>query len=574
MLLAIAPAGFALLAGALWIVRSITLPVRRLQAATLDLAQGRRARRGAHHGNDELGDLARSFDRMIQHLEVADDALRAEMARRRQAQDEVLAVNAELEQRVLERTAKLQEINERLDAELGQRKHAERQLEQLAHFDQLTGLPNRGLFLQRLEQAIMRGRRTGKFVGLMFVDLDRFKSINDGLGHAIGDSVLQEVARRMVAVMRATDTVSRIGGDEFTVIVENVGEVQSLAAIATKLIEAFVRPVLVDGTEVFVTLSIGIAISPLDSSEGDELMRQADFAMYHAKAEGRDAFRFHTERMGEAAQRRLAIERALRHALERQEFTVHYQVRVGAATRQPVGMEALLRWNSPELGPVRPDEFVPIAEDIGIIQSLGAWVLRSACTQHTAWRLEGLQPGMMGVNVSARQFREPDFAATVARIAAQAGIAPEQLELEVTESLLMTDPESASMQMSQLRRSGFGIAIDDFGTGYSSLSHLKHFPATKIKIDRSFVRTIDTDPDDAAIAASIVALAKAVGILVTAEGVETEAQLARLALLECSEYQGYLFSEPLPAQGMADVLRQGIPRSVDVRACAPEHVPA
>jgi len=558
LLLLALPVGLLLLWASAWGARRILRPIARLQAATAALASGQHSAKIGEYTQDEVGDLARSFDRMVDHLARSQAAVQQEMTERQLAQQQLQAAHDGLEQRVQERTALLQEANQRLDGELAERLRMARQLEQMARFDPLTGLPNRSLFLNRLAHAMQRGTRTGKLVALIFVDLDRFKSINDSLGHEVGDRVLQEVAQRMTGLLRQTDVVSRIGGDEFTVILEDIEQVQDVATIAAKLVEGFRLPLQVGTAELHCTLSLGIAIAPRDSADIGELMRQADFAMYHAKAEGRNGFQFHSERMGHSARSKLAIEHALRHAIERNEFTLHYQVRVSARSKQPVGMEALLRWHSPELGAVGPCDFIPVAEETGMILPLGAWVLRTACAQHTAWRLEGLQPGVMGINVSARQFRQADFVAQVRDIALEAGVNPAHIELELTESMLMSDPERAATLMGELRALGFGIAIDDFGTGFSSLSHLKRFPATKLKIDRSFVSGIAHNSEDAAIAAAIVALAGTLNIQVTAEGVETEGQRASLDELACNEYQGFLFSHPLPSQGMGEVLRQGL----------------
>jgi diguanylate cyclase (GGDEF)-like protein len=558
LLLAAAPIAVLLVLSAAWGARRIVRAIRNLQTAAAGLAEGRRPQRATRYGSDELGDLARAFDRMAEQVSASDAALRAEVRHRRCAQEAVQLANEELERRVLERTSMLTLANVRLDAELTERRRVEVQLEQLARFDPLTGLPNRRLFLEHVEEALQRRQRNGNLLGLLFVDLDRFKAINDSLGHDVGDRVLQQVAERLKSLLRQTDVVSRIGGDEFTVIVDGIDTVDALQVIASKVVEGFQRPLTVNGAELFVTLSIGIAVAPDDGCDVGELLKRADFAMYQVKADGRNAFQFHSETMSAASRGRLAIERGLRHALERKEFALHYQVRVSAKSGLPVGMEALLRWNSPELGAVPPADFIPVAEETGLILPLGEWVLRTACEQHSQWRGEGFHPGVMAVNVSARQFRQPDFAGQVLRIAGQAGTRPQDIELEVTESMLMHDPEAAAVQMTRLREVGFGIAVDDFGTGYSSLSHLKRFPASRIKIDRYFVRDIDTDPDDAAIATAIVALARSLHIPVTAEGIETPGQLLQLGKLDCSEYQGFLFSQPLPPESMREVLRRGL----------------
>ncbi len=494
--------------------------------------------------------------RLLVRRDDSESDLRAAFVELAEAKRHVLRANEDLEQRVLDRTEMLARVNDSLDSELIERRRVESKLEMLARFDPLTGLPNRSLFMQRLDEAVEKALQTGKLMGLMFVDLDHFKSVNDSYGHEVGDLVLREAGSRMRSLVRHTDVVSRMGGDEFTVVIEDVEDFETFQAIAKKLVKGFAAPFFVDNKEVFLTLSVGVAIASQGSRNASDLMKQADFAMYHAKAEGRNGFQLHSACMEDKSRERTAVEYALRHALERDEFELHYQIRVSAETKQPVGMEALVRWNSPELGFVSPVAFIPVAEDTGLIVPLGTWILRTACKQHAAWQQQGLRPGVMGINVSARQFREPDFGTVAAQIAAECGVRPSSLELEVTESLLMSDPLHAQRQMSELRALGFGIAIDDFGTGFSSLSHLKLFPASKLKIDRAFVQGIDANPQDQAIASAIVALAKTLSMTVTAEGVETAAQLAQLSLIDCDEYQGFLFGKPQTAEVVGSLLRQ------------------
>jgi len=537
-------------------LRPVLRSVGRLRAAAGALAAGERGHRIGIYGADELGELARGFDAMADSLARSSAQLLAEVDERRLAQAGLAEANAHLEQRVVQRTALLNESNERLRAELGERERVERELEQLARFDPLTGLPNRALFLARLGEALARGGAQRK-TGLMFIDLDRFKAVNDALGHETGDHVLQQTAARLGERLRGVGTVCRIGGDEFTVIVEDVADRDALAPVAQGLVEAFRAPLHTPaGQDIHLSLSIGISLAPDDGADVIELMKRADIAMYEAKSEGRNGYRFHSERMGEEAATRLAIEHALRNALAKQEFTLHYQPRISATGGGVTGMEALLRWRSALVGSVEPDVFIPVAEDTGLILEIGAWVIATAFGQLAEWLAAGLEPGTLAVNISARQLRQPGFAGMVLAQARAAGVPPAHVELELTESMLVADPEHAAAVLAELRGHGFGIAIDDFGKGHSSLMHLKRFPATKLKIDRAFVADIDTNPDDRAIAASIVALAAALDIRVTAEGVETPAQLAVLETLRCTEFQGFLFGKPASAATTLGVLER------------------
>ncbi|KPC53361.1 Phytochrome-like protein cph2 [Amantichitinum ursilacus] len=528
-------------------VRPIARAVRRLHGATRALATGKPVRPVGVQGSDELSELSRAFDEMSEQLSASRSAIETEVIERRAAQTALQDANTQLEHRVAERTASLESINRQLEDELAHGKEMERQLEQLARFDSLTGLPNRAMFLTCLDLAIKRADRSKSMVALMFIDLDRFKSINDSMGHRIGDQVLQQAAQRLSGCLREADVVSRIGGDEFTVILEDIADTDAARAVAAKIVAAFVTPVVIDEKELFLSSSVGIALYPRDSTDPGMLMTQADFAMYEAKANGRNQYALHSEQMASVVLQRLALENALHHAIERNELSLHYQLRISASDHLPTGTEALLRWQHPEMGQIAPGDFIPVAEHSGMILDIGEWALRRACEQHTEWREAGLAPGIMAVNISAVQFKQGDFVERVLRIVSETRMVAGQLELELTESMLADNPENAAAVMQQLRNHGIGLAIDDFGTGYSSLSYLKRFPASRIKIDRSFVHDIDLNQEDAAIAAAIVALARNLNIDVTAEGVETGAQLAHLAPLACADYQGFYFARPLPA---------------------------
>jgi diguanylate cyclase (GGDEF)-like protein len=431
--------------------------------------------------------------------------------------------------------------------------HANRQLHHQALHDSLTRLPNRSLLEDRICQAIAAGERSGKGFALMFLDLDRFKTINDSLGHHYGDKLLQGVAERLSQALRAEDTVARLGGDEFVVLLADLASPRAAATIAQKLLDRLALPIAVEGQEQNVSVSIGISLYPEDGSQLRDLMSNADSAMYHAKKMGRANFQFFTPQMNAAAGARLALEKDLRRALDLGEFELHYQPKVDVASGAVQAMEALVRWRSPERGLVPPNEFIPVAEDIGIIIPLGAWVLREACRQNRAWQLAGLAP--LRVNLSAYQFAQNNLPDFVAGVLVETGMAASCLELEVTESVVMHNPAEAALILERLHAQGIHISVDDFGTGYSSLSYLKQFRLDTLKIDRSFVRDISSDADDAAIVRSVIALAHSLRLRVIAEGVETDEQLAFLRQLGCDQYQGYLSSKPLPAAEFEAMLR-------------------
>jgi diguanylate cyclase (GGDEF)-like protein len=379
----------------------------------------------------------------------------------------------------------------------------------------------------------------------MFLDLDRFKVINDTLGHQVGDELLREVACRLNSVVRETDFVARLGGDEFVVILPAITQPADAALVATKIIAALSTPVQVDDNDLHTSPSIGISIFPADGPDGDTILKHADTAMYHAKAAGRNNYQFYAPEMNKAAIERLEIERKLRHAIDRNELALCFQPQFKAQSRCPTGVEALLRWHHPVDGLITPDRFIPVAEETGLIVPIGEWVLATACREMKRWIDAGLKPVRMAVNVSARQLRRRDFCETVAGVLAETGLPAELLELEITESSVMENPEEAIEILQRIGAMGVSLAIDDFGTGYSSLAYLKLFPIDHLKIDRSFVRDIEFDLNDRAIAFGTIALAHSLGLNVIAEGVETEDQLELLRFNGCDEVQGYLFSKPL-----------------------------
>jgi diguanylate cyclase (GGDEF)-like protein len=436
-----------------------------------------------------------------------------------------------------------------------QQREAERRLAELAQYDALTGLANRTLFNDRLAQAIARAHRTEQPVALLFVDLDRFKEINDSLGHEAGDAVLREAAARLRAHLREGDSVARLGGDEFTVILEDVAGADEVRAVAQKLMRAFAEPIVVDGQDLFPTLSIGVALYPRDGDTAEALLRHADTAMYQAKAEGRDGFQFYAPTMSAAVTERVTLEGRLRQALERGEFQLHYQPVVRLQTGEVASLEALLRWRHPEDGLIAPGRFIAVAEQTGLIVPIGAWVLREACAQARRWQDAGLRPLRVAVNLSARQFRKQGLVDTLRGALRAAGLDSRWLMLEITESLLMDNPQASGQLLQQLREMGTSMALDDFGTGYSSLAYLKHFPIDVIKIDRSFVSDIATDSDDAAIVKATIGLAASLGMQTTAEGVDSPEQLAFLREHGCRFGQGFLFSAAVPAEAVEAMLR-------------------
>jgi diguanylate cyclase (GGDEF)-like protein len=426
-------------------------------------------------------------------------------------------------------------------------------LYRLAHHDALTGLPNRLLFIDRLGQAMAQANRNERLVAVMLLDLDRFKAINDTLGHTMGDLLLRNVAELLVSCVREDDTVARLGGDEFTIMLPEIQYIQDAATVAQKILDAFTQPFFLDGHELFIGTSIGIALYPFNE-DLNLLLRDADIAMYEVKQQGGNNYQFYTTEMNTASLRRLSLEGALRRALERGEFVLHYQPQFDLARGEIVGAEALIRWQHPDLGLLGPMEFIPLAEENGLIIPIGEWALRAACAQNRAWQLAGLPPLRMSVNLSVRQFYQKDLVDTVSRILEQTGLDSRYLELEITESCLMQNTQTTMTMLSEFNRMGVRFAIDDFGTGYSSLAYLKRFPIDTLKIDRSFVCDIGSDPDDAAIVKAIVALAQSLEMRVIAEGVETREQMDFLRAHRCDEIQGYLVSRPLPAEDFAVLL--------------------
>ncbi|CAA7626774.1 putative Diguanylate cyclase [Candidatus Terasakiella magnetica] len=433
-----------------------------------------------------------------------------------------------------------------------------------AYHDALTGLPNRFLLQDRLEHALDIARRARSALAVLFLDLDRFKLINDSLGHEMGDHLLRAVAGRISDCVRKSDTVARLGGDEFVVVLSDPSGTDEVAHTAERIITALAIPLLLAGRELQVTSSIGIAMFPQDGREANALMKNADTAMYQAKDCGRNAFRFFDSGMNNHAIERLDMEVALRHALANNEFELHYQPKLRLPGSELNGFEALIRWNRPGHGLIAPGDFIPLAEETGLIIPIGQWVLETACRQMAIWRQAALPIGMVAVNLSARQFQDPQLLENIAGILATSGLPPQSLELELTESTVMANPAQAAHSLDRLRQMGISIAVDDFGTGYSSLSYLKRLPIQTLKIDRSFIIDIGRNTEDEAIIETIVALGKALNLDLVAEGVETEAQAAFLASRGCGSAQGFLYSRPISATAMTAWLASRKPQSLPV----------
>ena len=439
-------------------------------------------------------------------------------------------------------------------SDITEAREAQDRLAHLAHFDQLTNLPNRSVFYERLTHGIVQAARHQATLGVMFIDLDQFKSVNDTMGHSMGDALLRQVANRLVECVRGEDTVSRLSGDEFAILLARLTDADDAGFVATKILERLKQPFNVDGVEVIVSASIGITLYPVDADNADLLMRNADVAMYNAKTRGRDNCRFYTAEMNARALARMRLESRLRGALERDEFVLHFQPKMTLESRGICGFEALIRWQPPGEPLVPPADFIPVLEETGLITPIGEWVVQAACEQIAAWRKAGLIPVPVAINLSARQLRHPGFSEAVAKTLAHHGVSADLLEVEITESALMDNLEEALKTLAQLKALGASLAIDDFGTGYSSLGYLKRFPFDTLKIDRSFVRDIPADPDDATIARTIIALGHSLGLTVVAEGVETEEQLAFLIANRCDYAQGYLFSRPVPGAASTRLL--------------------
>ncbi|MBI1921776.1 MAG: EAL domain-containing protein [Geobacter sp.] len=503
-------------------------PISELAHATASLAEGDSGIQVKARATGEVGMLVDSFNRMAE-----------ELGKRRK---ELIKAQGEL---VLNLKAK-REIEKR---------QAKEQIDFLASHDPLTNLPNRTLLADRIQQALFQAKRRRLQTGVLFIDLDNFKVVNDSLGHDNGDKLLKVVAERLTESVRSVDTVARVGGDDFVIVAE-LAESEDVAKVTRKIQEAVGRPFQIDEHELEISCSIGISIFPKDGEDVGTLLKNADAAMFRAKELGRGNFQFYTSEMNDRVVARLTMEKHLRRALERGELLLHYQPQVDLGTGSIAGIEALLRWQNPELGMISPGSFISLAEDTGLIVPIGEWVIREACARNKAWQDAGLTPLVMAVNISPRQFRHAQLPETLERILRETGLEPRYLELEVTESMVMHDAEVAGAILAKMKKLEVRLTMDDFGTGYSSLGYLKRFPFDKLKIDISFVRDITTNPESAEICKAIIALAHTLGLDVIAEGVETEGQLEHLRSHACDEIQGFYFSRPVPAAEMEQLLRE------------------
>lgn len=455
-----------------------------------------------------------------------------------------------------------------IERDISDRVGSEEKIRALAFYDSLTRLPNRQLFRERLQAALESAQRYGRLVGLLFVDLDRFKQVNDTLGHTVGDRLLCEVAERLMGSVRRSDyvaralseqpeaTISRLGGDEFTILLTEIGDANDAAMVAKRALDSLEKPFSLEGQEILVSASIGIAVYPFDGDDAETLLRNADTAMYQAKAVGANNCQFYTPRMNSALLRRLKLGGRLSQALARGELSLRYQPMRDARSGRLVGAEALLRWEDAQLGSVSPDEFIPVAEETGLIIAIGEWVLRTACIQSRRWRDAGYRRIRISVNLSGQQLRRIPFADQVGEILRETGASADDLDLEITESTIMQDDLITAKALKKLHAAGVGLTLDDFGTGYSSLSYLRRFPIDRVKIDRSFVAGVVANPDDAALTAAIIAMAHSLRLPVVAEGVETLEQAELLRQGGCDEFQGYLFSPPVPADQFGSFLER------------------
>lgn len=451
--------------------------------------------------------------------------------------------------------------------DITERKQAEDLIRHQAYHDTLTDLPNRALFQDRLTHALTRARRHGTMLAVMFLDIDRFKTINDTFGHAVGDLLLKGVSDRLCTRLRGEDTISRLGGDEFTILLPEIAHADDAILVARKIVQAFEQPFLLDGKEVHTSTSVGIALYPHDGDDAQTLLHHADTALYHAKEHGRNTFHSYHAGMSDKATERLEMENELRRALTQEQFVLVYQPQACAVTGRIIGIEALLRWQHPTLGMITPAQFIPVAEETGLIVPLGQWVLHQACWQNIAWQQAGFPMMRMAVNLSARQFHQHNLLEMVASALDDTGLLPECLELEITESVAMRDVEFSTTVMHGLRQMGVQLSIDDFGVGYSSLIYLKKFPINTLKIDQLFVRGLTTDPNDQAIATAIITMARSMKLRVIAEGVEHEEQLAFLRACQCEGIQGYLFSKPLSPDALTELLRYAASIAVATETC-------
>jgi diguanylate cyclase (GGDEF)-like protein len=518
----------------LWLLR--ILIIKRLERLDKDVSEisenNELSRRVDETGRDELSSVSKRINYMMSIIEAS---------------------QLKLEHRVHERTQELQKTNVQLQEEIAVRKTVEEELivhkehlVRLAHYDNLTSLPNRVFFNEMLNKALNHARRHQKTLALLFIDLDRFKNINDALGHPIGDLVLKEIATRFSTVLRAGDVLARLGGDEFILLLGDIDDPKFASPVAEKLLQLCAQPIKVGTYEFFLTTSIGICIFPGDGDSLEDLLKNADMAMYKAKRSGGGVFQYYTQEMDLAAHEHIKLEASLRKAIKNNEFVLYYQPKLNLSDGSMMGVEALIRWESPELGMVSPAKFIPLAEETGLIMQIGEWALREACRANKSWQKQGFKPISTAVNLSPKQFRHQDIAHLVKTILSETELDPDFLELEITETAVMDNVDAAINRLNDIQKMGVKITIDDFGTGYTSISYLKQFPVSVLKIDQSFIKGIPDNSNDLAITIAVIALAHSLNMKVVAEGVETPEQLQFLADHDCDMVQGYYLSRPLP----------------------------
>ncbi|MBW2275057.1 MAG: EAL domain-containing protein [Deltaproteobacteria bacterium] len=507
--------------------------------------------RASEGSADEIGLLISSYNEMLEQVQQRNH----DLERHRDYLDD----------EVCTRTAELEKAVEELQEEIVQREKAEERVRYLANYDDLTALPNRQRLKERLSEALVEARRNDAMLALLILDLDRFKEINDSLGHGAGDLVLKQVAERLGQCVRSSDSVarpdsansahmlSRQGGDEFTILLDKINSAYDASRVCSRILTALEEPFQINGHDVVVGASIGIAVYPHDGDDGETLIKHADTAMYHAKQAGRNDYEYFSDSMKKEALHKLTVEGDLRKAIERNEFVLHYQPKVSSKDGKVCGLEALVRWEHPEQGRIPPDAFIPVAEETGLIVPIGDWVIRAACSQMRAWRDAGLPPVPVAVNVSSRQFRKCNLLETVAESLAEAGLSPRNLVIEVTESIMLQHEEQAVRALTRLKDLGVRVALDDFGTGYSALGYLRRLPLDSIKIDRCFVSELGQNEQSASIVEAVIAMAHGLGLEVVGEGVETEEQAEFLRSHDCDELQGYLFGAPVAGDAIPEL---------------------
>jgi len=529
---------------ALFVSRKITGPIIELSTITQKIAEGDFSHKVDTKSKDEIGILASSFNEMAEELKKSRDNLEANLK---------------------ERTVELSQSNDMLQQEISERESSEKRLAYIAYYDGLTNLPNRNLFEDRVEQTIAANSRDDVRSALLFLDLDNFKRINDTFGHIVGDELLMGIADRLRMMTRKSDSIThnsndpmfaRVGGDEFTVLLSEIKKLEDAAKISQRIIDSLTQPFILNKHEVFITVSIGIAICPDDGNDLFDLMKNADAAMYHAKSKGKNNYQYYKKSMNDTAADRLTLETDLRMALKRKELLLYYQPQVDSLSGKIIGVEALIRWKHPERGLISPLEFIPLAEDTGLIVPISNWVLETACNQSRTWQDKSICDVPISVNLTNHHFQQRTLIKDISELLERTGIQSSDLILEITESTVMEDTDITLKNFQELTKMGLRLSVDDFGTGYSSLSYLKRFPIHAIKIDRSFIKDIITNEDDATIANTIISMAHNLNMIVVAEGVETEDQLRFLLERNCDELQGYLFSSPLPSDEVTLLLEK------------------